>query len=194
MPGIIAVINGTSSSGKTSIIRALQERLEPPYLDMGIDRFIFMLPRRYLDRPLWDDVLGQADRAGSTGRLLLSGMHHAIAAAAHAGLNVLVDHVLVDRGWVDECARLFADTSAYLIGLRCPLEVLEERERRRTDRTLGQARIQFPVIHKYATYDLELDTSRLSIEQCASRIMERLQSPPFACRRLNRQCYNPTDV
>lgn len=184
MDGTIIVINGASSSGKTSIIRVLQAQLEPPYLDMGVDRFIFMLPKRYLDRPLWDDVLGKADHAGSTGHGLLSGMHHAIAAAARAALNLLVDHVLVEKPWVDECARLFAGLPAYLVGLHCPPEVLEQRERSRKDRTLGQARVQFPVIHRYAAYDLELDTSVLSPKRCAERIMVRLQSPPEAFQQM----------
>ncbi len=169
-------------------MRALQERLEPPYLDMGVDRFIFMLPKRYLNRPLWDDVLGKADRAGETGRMLCSGMHHAIAAAARAGLNVVVDHVLVEKAWVEECARLFADLPAYLIGIQCPLEVLEERERSRKDRTLGQARVQYSVIHKYASYDLEVDTSVMTAEQCAEGIIERLQRPPEAFRRIREEC------
>jgi chloramphenicol 3-O phosphotransferase len=194
MSGIIIVINGTSSSGKTSIIRLLQERLEPPYLDMGVDRFIFMMPKRYLDRPLWDNVLGRADHAGDAGHTLISGMHHAVAAAARAGSNILVDHVLVEKQWVEECARLFADLPAYLIGLHCPLEILEERERSRKDRTLGQARVQWPVIHRHATYDLELDTSLLSPDECAERIIERMQTPPAAFRRLNPECYNPPDV
>ena len=185
MSGTIIVINGTSSSGKTSIMRILQERLDPPYLDMGVDRFIFMLPKRYLQRPLWDDVLGLADHAGSAGQLLFSGMHHAIAALSTADLNVLVDHVLVEKQWVDECARLFCDLPAYLVGIQCPLEVLEARERSRKDRTLGQARLQFPVIHKYAKYDLEIDTSLLTPGQCAERIIERLQSPPAAFHQLH---------
>ena len=194
MSGTVIFINGTSSSGKTSIIHALQEMLEQPYLDMGVDRFIFMLPKRYLARPLWDDVLGKAHRAGNTGLLLISGMHHAILAAANRGLNVLVDHVLVEKAWVDESARLFAGLPAYLIGLRCPLEIVEERERSRKDRTLGQARLQYPVVHAYARYDLELDTSSMSAEECALQIIQRLKTPPLAFRRLNPECYNPTDV
>jgi chloramphenicol 3-O-phosphotransferase len=76
--GKIVFINGTSSSGKTTIIRALQEKLKEPYIEAGIDKFIWMLPKRYLDHPLWDDVLGQADKAGVTGHVLIHGMHHAI--------------------------------------------------------------------------------------------------------------------
>jgi chloramphenicol 3-O-phosphotransferase len=70
--GTIILINGTSSSGKTSIVHALQELLAEPYLEAGIDKFIFMLPERYLERPLWDDVLGLADRAGAAGHTLVS--------------------------------------------------------------------------------------------------------------------------
>lgn len=178
----IIFINGTSSSGKTSLLKALQKKLQEPYLDMGIDKFIWMLPSRYLDRPLWDEVLGKALQAGPVGWSLFSGMHHAVAAAASRGNNVLADHVFVEKAWVDECAELFAEANAYLIGLQCPLEVLEQREKDRKDRTLGQARLQYDVIHKYVKYDLELDTSVLSIEECAEQVIERLKNPPAAFR------------
>jgi chloramphenicol 3-O phosphotransferase len=74
--------------------------------------------------------------------------------------------------------------NAYLIGLNCPLDVLEQREKDRTDRTLGQARAQFEVIHKYAKYDLEQDTSKLTVEECAEKVIERLKTPPTAFKQL----------
>lgn len=183
----IIFINGTSSSGKTSLLKALQNQLQEPYLDMGIDRFIWMLPKRYLDRPLWDDVLGKAHQSGPVGLTLFSGMHHAIAAAALRRNNVVADHVFVEKAWVDECANLFADINAYLIGVHCPLEILEQRERDRKDRTLGQARAQFEVIHKYTKYDLEVDTSLLSPTECAEKVIERLKSAPLAFKYLKSQ-------
>jgi chloramphenicol 3-O phosphotransferase len=185
MTPTIIFLNGTSSSGKTSILKSLQEGLPDPFLDMGIDRFIFMLPKRYLKRPLWDDVLGKAVQAGTSGMALFSGMHHAIVAAAQQGNNVIADHVFVEKAWVDECTQLFAGMNAYLIGVRCPLEVLEQRERSRQDRTLGQARLQYDVIHQYTCYDLEVDTSILSPEECARKIIERLDAPPRAFRQLS---------
>ncbi|HEU4745541.1 MAG TPA: hypothetical protein VFS61_09905 [Anaerolineales bacterium] len=99
MTSTILFLNGASSSGKSSILKSLQD----PLLDMGIDRFIFMLPQRYLDRPHWDDILGKAIKAGTAGMVLFSGMHHAIAAAAQQGNNVVADHVFVEKAWVDEC-------------------------------------------------------------------------------------------
>jgi hypothetical protein len=64
--GTLILLNGASSSGKTSIAGALQSLMQEPILQAGIDKFIFMLPSRYLDRPLWDDVLGRATSAGAT--------------------------------------------------------------------------------------------------------------------------------
>ena len=188
-PGKIIILNGASSSGKTTILRAVQNLMDEPYLDAGIDRFIWMLPKRYLNRPLWDDVLGQATQAGAAGQRLFRGMHRAIRELALCGNNVLADHVLVEPDWVEQCASLFCDLPAYLVGVRCPLDVLEQRERSRKDRTLGQAKAQFPLVHKVAVYDLELDTSLLSVETCAFEIKRRLENgvPPAALRILSQK-------
>ena len=184
MTPTVIFLNGASSSGKSSILKSLQNQLPDPFLDMGIDRFIFMLPNRYLNRPLWDDILGKATEAGTAGMVLFSGMHHAIAAAARQGNNVIADHVFVEKAWLDECARLFEGLNAYLVGIQCPLEILEQRERDREDRTLGQARAQYDVVHRYTRYDLDVDTSILSTAQCAQRIMKRLETPPKAFKQL----------
>lgn len=185
-PGTIILLNGTSSSGKTSILHALQDMLEEPYLEAGIDKFIWMLPERYLERPLWDDVLGLADRAGGTGHRLVAGMHQTIETLSRAGINVLADLVLVEPAWWDDCIQRFSGLPAYLVGVRCPLNVLEERERARRNRTLGQARVQYTVVHGDGIYDLEVDTSRLPVEECARQICACVLSgrPPRALKRL----------
>ncbi|HNZ13689.1 MAG TPA: hypothetical protein PKL11_08550, partial [Anaerolineaceae bacterium] len=190
-PGTIIFLNGTSSSGKTCLLEALQERLEPPYLNMGIDKFIWMLPERCLERPLWDDVLGLADHAGQSGHRLMTTMHHAIAAAARRGSHILADHVLVEPRWVTECARLFHALPAWLIGVRCELSVLEERERARKNRTLGQARAQYDCVHAHGIYDFEVDTAHFSTAECADQIMAHLQSGarPAAFQQLYEKPY-----
>jgi chloramphenicol 3-O phosphotransferase len=185
-PGKIIVLNGASSAGKTSILHALQDLLDEPYLEAGIDKFIFMLPERYLERPLWDSVLGLATTAGVAGHRLFSGMHQAVAALARSGNNVLVDHVLVEPAWVQECAALFSGLPAYLVGVHCPLEVLEQREASRRSRTPGQARAQFALAHAACVYDLVVDTSQLNPQECAQKIKERLEDgkPPHAFKFL----------
>jgi chloramphenicol 3-O phosphotransferase len=177
-PGTIILLNGASSSGKTSLVKAIQQAFEEPFLAAGIDRFLWMLPGRYLNQPLWDDVLGRAVQAGATGHRLMSGMHHAIAALSRAGNHVVADHVLVEPAWLAECVHLFADLPAYFVGVRCPLAVLEQREAAREDRTLGQARAQFDLVHAHDIYDYEVDTSLFTPEECAQLIKRFVQAGP----------------
>ena len=135
---------------------------------------------------VYQRALGLADRAGESGRWLVSGMHHAIATLSQRGINVVADHVLVEQAWVQECAALFSGLPAWLIGVRCPLDVLEEREKQRRDRTLGQARLQHERVHVPGIYDLEVDTSLFSAEECAERIRQCLTGglPPVALQRI----------
>ena len=145
-----------------------------PYLEAGIDKFIFMLPERYLERPLWDDVLGLAVIPGLAGRTLFSGMHHAVAALARSGNHVLMDHVLVDATWISECSDLFKGIPTWLVGVQCPLETLIARESARRNRTPGQAAAQFPLVHRNMIYDIEVDTSLMTAEECALQIKQHL--------------------
>ena len=81
-PGTILILNGTSSSGKSTLIRLLQKDLNQPYLEFGLDKLIWMLPKRYFSPPLWDEVLGKADQAGAYGHQLVHAMHRAIRSLA----------------------------------------------------------------------------------------------------------------
>lgn len=187
------MLNGASSAGKTSLVKALQTLSGQPFLDAGLDRFLWMLPARYLDRPLWDDVLGRAVEAGTTGQRLVSGMHQAIVALSRAGNHVVADHVLVEPAWVAECAVLFADLPAYLVGVHCPLPVLLQREQDRHDRTPGQAAAQHGRVHAHAVYDLEVDTAAHSPQACAQQVLEYLRQgpPPWAFPRLRQGLSHP---
>jgi chloramphenicol 3-O phosphotransferase len=174
-PGTIVVLNGAAGAGKSSICRALQDRSESPFLYAGIDTFLRMLPASWLEGERWLDVMGRHDGPGETGRRLVSGMHGAVAALARAGNNVAMDHVMVERAWIAECAGLFAALPAWFVGVHAPLDVLERRERERPDRqaTIGEAAKQHRIVHASAAYDLELDTSRLSPDECADAILSR---------------------
>lgn len=181
-PGTVVVLNGTASSGKTSIAFALQELMDEPYLEAGIDRFLGALPRRYFVRPAWDEVLGMWTQPGPVGGPLVLGMHAAIAALARAGTNVVVDHVLIDPSWPLDLAHALDGIPAYLVGVRCELAVVVERERTRGDRTLGEAAAQYDLAHRHGIYDLEVDTAVMSPQDCAGRIRALITSaqPPRA--------------
>lgn len=99
--------------------------------------------------------------------------------------NVVADHVLVEPDWVAYCAAVLDGLPAWLIGVRCPLPVLLERERGRGDRTLGQAAAQHERVHAHGIYDLEVVTSTGSPEACAAAIQAALtRGAPTALKRL----------
>jgi chloramphenicol 3-O phosphotransferase len=180
--GRVIVLNGTSSSGKTTLAKALQARLDGPWLGVGIDTVVFALPRAYLDQPLWSEVFRYVEAAprdaapfriatGELGVRLVHGLHAMVAALVIEGHDVVVDHVLLEPDWLPDLRRRLGDGAALLVvGVRCPLEVVVERERARKDRTIGQAAAQHDVVHRDVAYDLEVDTSVLSPEEAADAI------------------------
>lgn len=169
----VILLNGTSSAGKTSIAKALQQIMEAPYLHVPIDSFEDMMPDRErlggVGSFLWQSVFNR----------MLSGFHHSLAALAAAGSNLIVDHVLVQgvepENWLTECLDLLAPFTVYFIGVRCPLEELRRREQARGDRGEGLAEWQLSRVHRHGVYDLEVDTAVLSAEQCAVSIKELVE-------------------
>ncbi len=194
--GKIILMNGASSAGKSSIIQALQPILNEAYLEAGIDKFLFMLPTDYLMKPhLWHEVIGyeKADngellpRVGWHGHQLMRGMHRAITGLTQTGNNVVADHVLLDSSWLDDCLNVFTGYDVLFVGIMCPLEVLEAREKDRGDRTLGQAAGQAGIVHQGCIYDIEVDTSQLSTAECAEQIKARLLQGNFTAFEQLRQ-------
>jgi chloramphenicol 3-O phosphotransferase len=114
-------------------------------------------------------------------------MHRAILASAKVGINIVADHVLVEPDWVKDCAKLFHDFNAYLIGVRCDLAILEKREQARKDRTWGQARLQYEKVHAHGVYDFEVDSGRYAPEENLAQILTFLEKdiPPKALKIIN---------
>lgn len=167
--GNIIFLNGTSSSRKTSIVKCLQEILDDPYLHFSVDTFVFMLPEKYLNQTDLPKV----------GSKVISCMHHCIAAAVSLGNNVIVDHVLENQDWLTECVEMLSDFPVLFVGVRCPIEEVERRERDRGDRQVGLARWQLGRVHAHEIYDFEVDTSIYNPMECALQIKEALQESPF---------------
>lgn len=198
-PGHVIVLNGPSSVGKSDIQREIQDSFEQPYLVMGIDDLMLrMVADRYFRRPYGRDVLwieGSKDlsgaplhsvRFGPKGRRIVSGLHHAVAAFALRGNNVVMDYLAFEKDFLVDLTAALHGLPAYLIGLRAPLAILESREQQRSDRPRGTARAHFDIAHEYANYDLELDTSVRSTKECVDVIREYVaeEPNPSAFRRL----------
>lgn len=170
MPGQIVFLNGTTSSGKSSIAAELLRILQPPYFHLAVDAVNAMRSRQAtarLDPPQLDEVLWRT-RAG---------FHRAVAGMAAAGNHVVVDHVLSQPWRLADCLVLLADFDVVFVGVRCPLDELERRERARGDRQPGVAAQQWAVVHAHGDYDIECDTAEHSPFECAEQIAAFLARP-----------------
>lgn len=166
-PGKIVLLNGTSSSGKSSIGHELLRVLDDTYFLMAVDAFNAMRARRDHGADELELVL----------RRTRAGFHRAVAGMAEAGNNVVVDYVLSERWRLEDCLKVFADLDVVLVGVHCDLVELERRERVRGDRPAGLAAQQLEQVHAHGIYDLECDTRTASAHDCAVRIKGFLADP-----------------
>ncbi|TPL47564.1 AAA family ATPase [Mesorhizobium sp. B2-4-6] len=178
----IVLLNGVGSAGKSSIARALQGMTAEPYLHVEMDAFLEMLPEALQEnmpgfayKTNWKDGKPSvAIEAGLVGKRAMQGMRHAIAAMARQGNNLIVDDVMLD-GEMAQYLELLSDFAVFRVGVFAPLDVLEARESERGNRLPGLARGQFDRVHEGQHYDLEVDTSLLSVQECALRIQRRFR-------------------
>jgi chloramphenicol 3-O phosphotransferase len=172
----VIVLNGGSSSGKSSITRALQELLPGIWLTFGVDTFIEALPNR-----------GNSPRAGITfehdGTITFSTEHRALernwytglSSMAKAGAPMILDEVLLSGGAGQERLRsTFRDLAVMWVGVHCDPEVAAAREAQRADRVEGMARQQALSVHSGVVYDVEVNTTNRSSEDCAHDITSNL--------------------
>lgn len=181
MPGRVVLLHGTSSSGKTTVARAVQKLADDPWVRLGIDAFWNAIDERWMEHGsraaegfAWSDDATIVP--GPVGQRLAAGMRAALAAVARTGNDVLVDDVFIERTWLDGWRRELDGIDWLLVGVMAPAHVLEERERARGNRVAGEARAQVDLIHRGIEYDLTLDTARQSPEECARAILAALEA------------------
>jgi chloramphenicol 3-O phosphotransferase len=183
MTARIVLLNGVSSVGKGSVARALQKIADRPMLHVQMDVFMEMMPPGTFGDPQGytfetTDQDGKPVTAVTSGPLLettMRGMRFAVAAMADAGNDLIVDEVMWDPAVLTDYRTRLAPYDFHVIGLRAPLEVIEQRERQRGDRDLGLARWQYDKVHGGMTYDLELDTSAATPDELAARIKQAFE-------------------
>jgi chloramphenicol 3-O phosphotransferase len=175
MPSLpqVIVLNGTSSSGKTSIAKALQERLLPKlYLNFSIDSILYALPGSVLYRMTHGQDLSDIDY-----RALVKSYYRSAQALAQSGQSLILDDAVTEAEMAALLTERLTAFHPVIIGVHCGLQELERREVGRGDRTLGEAKGQFDVVHCFLKYDLKVDTTNSEPEKIASQILSHLTRP-----------------
>jgi chloramphenicol 3-O phosphotransferase len=174
-PGRLIFLNGGSSAGKTTLGRTLQSELADPWLLVGIDLLIWTLPPELINDPGGLSVRQGVINRGELFEPLYHGFQTAVAALAHAGVNVLVDDITFD-GLADQerWNQVLDGLEVCWIGVHCAPEVAAAREAGRSSRLPGTARHQARSVHERVHYDVEVDTVALDLRQEIAVIAEWL--------------------
>jgi chloramphenicol 3-O phosphotransferase len=166
--GNIIILNGVSSSGKTTLAKTLQERLSHPFFHMDVDVFCLMSPEKFnIDNysVQWNFV---------------SNMFHTVKLYADMGFNLIVPCAFLNEGhfgdFLKNCVTLLHMYPVLFVHVKCPVDELRRREKERGDRKIGDAETMLPTLVPKDIYDIEVDTYNLSVEECADRIIDRLNS------------------
>ncbi|WP_411081882.1 phosphotransferase-like protein [Streptomyces sp. cmx-18-6] len=166
--GTVILLNGTSSSGKSSIAGELLDLLDGTWFHMPVDAFHAMRCKGEIAE---EDLQAEIDRTAK-------GFHRAVAGMAAAGNNLVVDYPLSRRWRLLDLLDQLVPEDTVLVGVRCPLPELERREIERGDRQRGLAALQYDHVHSHGLHDVDVDTSTDSPRECALRIRETLPHLP----------------
>ncbi len=202
--GQIVIVNGAPRSGKSSIVEVIQETFEDPWMNLGVDTYMERItPRRYLPgiglRPG-----GEFPEIEGLVPIFYAALYESIAAHSRLGLNVVADVGHHDayaepRRILVDCARRLLGLPVLFVGVRCSVEAIMERRKRghpgrdgsylagtETEPVPPQVLLWQCEVHRPGIYDLEVDTSSVTAEECASLIRKRLGGPaaPTAFQRL----------
>lgn len=172
-------LNGTSSSGKTSISTELKNQKEIPFHHLSIDDFFRnynqfidntypdMEPTRELEDHMVTDILFDP----------INSLYYAtIKLFSELGLNVIVDTVIDRNKWFNDFYELLSDFPILFVGVLCSKEELARREQSRGDRLIGLSNFQFDKVYSFNEYDLEVNTEELSPTECADKIFSFIKS------------------
>jgi len=191
MKGTVIILDGSPSVGKSTISREIQEIAEDPYFYFSIDDFMKKLPSRWIEftddlnlvnglgYQLLSDEEGKPMirfKAGPVGEKLIKGYINAIKGISDAGNPVIADAIITDPKWLEWLADRFEGYPIFLIGLRAPLSVLENREKKRYEPP-GMTRGRFDEVYGFEKpYQLEIDTSQTSPQKAAEAILRLVKN------------------
>ena len=175
---VIIILNGPSSSGKSSIAENIQKTAAVTYANIGCDFFFGSFKDSNMERfeRSHQNTIEEINR----------GYYRVLRSfAEHGNTNVVGDTVFQYNATFHDCVNTFKDANAFLIGVRCNLASLQKREAERQDRLIGIAQFQHERVHLHGVYDHEVDTTNITSEECARSILAYVENnKPAAFRKL----------
>ncbi|MFD1864404.1 chloramphenicol phosphotransferase CPT family protein [Planococcus chinensis] len=161
--GTIILLNGASSAGKSTLAREFVKHM-PEFFALSIDDFDLVIEKME-DREQGHLIPVSTEHY----------FHRTIAMFSDSGVNLIADQIWHDVPTIKDCITVLQDYPVLFTGVHCPTDAIEQREKARGDRRVGQAKAQLGFVHQQQEiYDVEVDTHRDSIETCVQLIQAAL--------------------
>lgn len=165
--GRIVFLNGVTSSGKTSIVDAIQLQSHEFYYVVANDLFEEMIGERYLREDYWK-YLSEA--------IIL--MYHTAKLFSDHGKNVIIDGIMVDRPGLElhyeQVKEIFSGYPLHIVEVFCPLDICRQRNIAREHRTEDQSDEQHRIMAKDIRYNCTVNTHLNTSEECADLILKSI--------------------
>jgi len=178
MKNNIIILNGCSSSGKTSLLNAISDISENLFLRFGIDliwgqllppNYIMFNKKSHLGFKLQHTKNGIETIDGKIGKDLSKHIIKFMKTLYSKNYNIIYDDVILNKSNINKfkCLR---DTNCYLVGVfnnNC-----FDIEKNRGDRPIGLVQNQISKVHQFQEfYDFSINNSSCSIEANAKNIL-----------------------
>jgi chloramphenicol 3-O phosphotransferase len=170
------LLNGTSSSGKTSLAKALQELFPVVFLNFSIDNILYALPQSDLAAMINGTPIRRVEYRYDR---LVDGFHAAVAGLLASGNRLIVDNALTRPEWKAKFDEAVAGHRTFRIGVTCDPEEARKREVKRGDRAIGTVDRELPLVHEGMAYDLVVDTTRTPASAIADLIIRKIGVAPI---------------
>ncbi|GIP46371.1 hypothetical protein J45TS6_48300 [Paenibacillus sp. J45TS6] len=176
--GILVYLNGTSSSGKTSISTELINQKEIHFYHLSIDEF-FINYNHFVNNKFPDEAPRGIDHqvvSQIVDDSIFSVYHSTITLLLELGFNVIADTVIDNDKRFTAFLDQFFNRPTLFVGVTCSKEELTRREQARGDRQIGLAASQFSKVYCFDEYDLEVNTEELNPAECAEKILSYIKT------------------
>lgn len=165
--GRIIFLNGVTSSGKTSIVEAMQSYSNPFFYVVANDLFENTIGDKHLQTDYWK-YLSE----------VIIIMYHTAKLFSDSGKHVIIDGILVVRPELkphyDKVKEIFNGYPLEIVEVYCPLDLCRKRNIGRGDRREEQSDEQNKIMSQSIRYSCSVDTSLNTPEECAEIIITSL--------------------
>lgn len=162
--GKIIILNGVSSSGKTTLAKTIQDRSPIPLYKLDIDDFILMAPDKFNDYENGDF---------SVQYKFASKFFHVVKLYSDLGFDLIVPYMFFKNSeTLQEFIELLSDYPVLVVNIACPVEELQRRETKRENRKIGSAEKQLKLLETNFEGSLSVDNFVSTNVECADKIIE----------------------